>query len=1064
MAKEDTEDQCTQAFRASTSKEILDIPTRLDNKTGQHIVLWKDIQLGFENAKCIKKGGALVLFLTDENFDLNPLRIGHHPGVVLDVIQVNSGNNESEGNKGGANESAIFNSSDSSLTLESESGLLFDTPATSEIGVDNASAADEDNTEGKSSQTGDPVDIGEISETANNLSISSVDDGGGNLLTQIRARGHTMLSQTYELHKNTIPRLFIVLPKTTRLHDRMKKPFFNQFQLFFLCECGAHTLSKGTKLKHEIHFTNHAGYALDRPIEFFQKCGSYILAMMLAVKHGVTAPGHVITPLAYLNFAKKFNSSQKDDALTKNTALMDAMITFLQEQDGDHLGRETDSCSVHSELDSTSTAEMEGLQELKSYLRVPDQDNGFGGLCRFVTPEGHVKWICSEHYREIYKAAAIKQLQNIVKSNNGIFNLAEGKIIITLISNSSAKQLYSAMINAGNIQELEITLQWDATLDDLRAFAAAIIKANIVRLSLNGFSFKKPSRDYANDSHRYDPLMQLMSNGRLQSFQLKEFNCFYLCMSISAVTMAPRLRTLSFASDVDLKTAAAQSVLSHILGNSPSLVELSLETEEIHFLFDIISEKLSLLPHLSTMRVYYRSEDEPTLTVDYSRGKISAATLLRYRKENISVTDREVFETGQLSKVIWKGTPQQEDEVKLLDILCRNPKLTELRMECDPSRIPGVINLIMSTRKSILSRGRPFILGKLEFVQDPASVGIKDVVTSTIEFSETSGTIKVSTDINMQSLSPRSNTDSLYEIFHQQGWSINILETNMTFNDDLAQLLDTSTQFKGSKFTKLLLDTNSLSSAGLDRMDRVISLSYALEHLDLRLDELDEASRLRKLVWLVGRHGSRLNSLTLHSKSPDFWIQQFAEAIPTRSNLPVLEDFHLLCFDSGPKDIIAKISEKTVTSKTCIEWIAAMVSSQPHVIWSSTRPSTPDIFVTNQSLISTIEPPKAWTSLRSISLNGIHLQSGDWLTVIEAIDFSALESLSFIGSNFDLEQLEILVDCILDDDESQVPLSLLQLNFTNLVDYMDDEAPWALITELGDKAPLLVIQGLERPE
>ena len=68
MAMEDTDDQQTQAFRASLSNEILEIPTRMD-KTGQRIVLWKDIQLGFENARCIRKGGALVLFLTDDNFE-----------------------------------------------------------------------------------------------------------------------------------------------------------------------------------------------------------------------------------------------------------------------------------------------------------------------------------------------------------------------------------------------------------------------------------------------------------------------------------------------------------------------------------------------------------------------------------------------------------------------------------------------------------------------------------------------------------------------------------------------------------------------------------------------------------------------------------------------------------------------------------------------------------------------------------------------------------------------------------------------------------------------------------
>ncbi|KAF9353019.1 hypothetical protein BGX26_009204 [Mortierella sp. AD094] len=1046
MAKEDTDDQLTQAFRASLSREILDIPTRLDNKTGQHIVLWKDIQLGFENVRCIKKGGALVL---------NPLRIGYYPGVVLDVMQGNSGNNDI----------VILGSSGSSLAPESESGILHDTPASSEVGASNASVAGDDSIKEEPTPLEDVADADDLSQTIADLSITSVAGDIDNSLTQIQAHSQAILSQEYELHERTSPRLFVVLPKTTRLRDRMNKPFFNHFRLFFLCECGAHTLSKGTKLKHEIHFTNHEGYALNRPNEFFNKYGSYVLAMMLAVKHGVTAPGHVVMPLACLNLAEKFCTTQKNIALAKDkvNSLVNAMITFLQEQDTSHPYSETNSDTGSTHLDDTDVLEVEDLRELRSYLKVDDQDSGFGGLYRFITPEGHVKWVCQDHYREIYQRKAIQQLKNVVKVNHGAFIQEEGRIVITLASIPLAKQFYGAIVKTGSVQDLDITLKWDATLDDLRTFATAVTNAKIARLSLNGFSFKGPARDYVNDCHRYDPIMQLMSNNRIQGLRLKDFDSFYSRINLSAVTMAPRLRTLSFASDIDLKTTAAQSVLSHILESSPSLVELSLETEEICILFDIITEKLDLLPNLSIMRVYYRRDDEPTLTVDYSQRKIIAATMTKYRKENISATDREVFETGHLTRVNWKGTPQQEDEVKLLDILCRNPKLSELLMECDTSRIPAITNLVITTRKSILSRGKPSALCKVEFVQDPAILEAKDFVTSTIEFSESPATIQVSTDISMQTISPRSSTDNLNVIFHQQGWSIKTLETNATFNDDLAQLLDNSRQFKGSKITKLVLDTSSLTPAGLDRMDRVISLSHSLERLSLRLDGLDEGSRLKKSVWLLGKHGKCLNTLILHSKLPDLWIPQLAEALPTRDGLPLLEDFHLLCYDNSSLDAMAILSDKTITTKSSVEWIAAMVSSQPHVLWSSTRPSTPDGFPTNQSLVTAAETPDVWTSLRSISLKGIHLQPGDWLTVIEAIDFSALESLNLVGSNFDLEQLEILVDCILADNESQVPLNSLQLNYTNLVDYMDDEAPWELLAELEEKAPLLVIQGLERP-
>ncbi|KAF9181850.1 Vacuolar protein 8 [Haplosporangium sp. Z 11] len=79
-----------QAFRvsgASESSQTINIHTRLDNKTGQQVVLWKDVLRVFENAKYISDGSMTIPFLTDDEFEeLVPLRIGHRPGAVLNIV------------------------------------------------------------------------------------------------------------------------------------------------------------------------------------------------------------------------------------------------------------------------------------------------------------------------------------------------------------------------------------------------------------------------------------------------------------------------------------------------------------------------------------------------------------------------------------------------------------------------------------------------------------------------------------------------------------------------------------------------------------------------------------------------------------------------------------------------------------------------------------------------------------------------------------------------------------------------------------------------------------------
>jgi hypothetical protein len=69
-----TRDESSQKFRLFTSPGLsssdeIAIDTRQDPKTGQRFVLWRDIQLVFKNAQYIRKGGALVSFMTDEDFE-----------------------------------------------------------------------------------------------------------------------------------------------------------------------------------------------------------------------------------------------------------------------------------------------------------------------------------------------------------------------------------------------------------------------------------------------------------------------------------------------------------------------------------------------------------------------------------------------------------------------------------------------------------------------------------------------------------------------------------------------------------------------------------------------------------------------------------------------------------------------------------------------------------------------------------------------------------------------------------------------------------------------------------
>ncbi|KAG0280249.1 hypothetical protein BGZ95_010769, partial [Linnemannia exigua] len=116
----------------------------------------------------------------------------------------------------------------------------------------------------------------------------------------IQERIQTLLTQTYELHKYPIPRLFIILPKDTSEWNP-ESLLNNQFQLYFLCECGEHTKvlnSDDTNIPHHIHIAKHEGYDLKRPIEFFRKYGRYMLTLLEMIKHGSTITGYLVPALS----------------------------------------------------------------------------------------------------------------------------------------------------------------------------------------------------------------------------------------------------------------------------------------------------------------------------------------------------------------------------------------------------------------------------------------------------------------------------------------------------------------------------------------------------------------------------------------------------------------------------------------------------------------------------------------------------------------------------------------------------------------------------------------------
>ncbi|KAF9346604.1 hypothetical protein BGX26_001875 [Mortierella sp. AD094] len=375
-----------------------------------------------------------------------------------------------------------------------------------------------------------------------------------NRLANIQNRVQAMLTQTYELHEYPIPRLFIILPKPARRRDMFGRLFANQFKLFFLCECGEYTKTERTTIPHEIHLAKYKGYDISKPNEFFEKYGSYILTVMHMFKYGIMADGIVVPSL------EKFR------------------IIEGQGQGQDQ--------TKYEELEVLEGSE---LRQLQSYLSFRDEGRVLGNLYRIVTTKGHVKWVCNDHYRVNYRENAMNDLREIIEVNSGTFIENIGKVVTRIPSSTLARQFYAALTKARGIQELEIDLEWNVTMDDLKKFADAVTMANISHLTIGKFDWKRPATDLINRARRYDPITQL---SRVQSLTLCNSSDFFKRVSSSSWTTSQQLRVLMIQQDITFDHGSSTSFFAGLFNNCPGLTNLRLRTRQLKSLAELVVDKL----------------------------------------------------------------------------------------------------------------------------------------------------------------------------------------------------------------------------------------------------------------------------------------------------------------------------------------------------------------------------------------------------------------------------------------------------------------------------------------
>ncbi|KAF8977008.1 hypothetical protein BGZ52_007467, partial [Haplosporangium bisporale] len=519
-----------QSFRVADSTTNI-VNFDVDNVDGQNVIYWEDIKQAFPGVQYIRNGSTVVKFLRDLNHTrILPHCIMHCPGVVLDVVNhvpVDSSmaisiliptygraDTPIYAQTGAAlsnppaniptdisNDIPTNHSSDSSANEEVVCGLeVAPAPAeayvyhvTSTILEEQYSLLSKDVSEIKAALVKNTelavhnaelaahnvelatrgIELQEVlnakQEEMKQLQVSTL-----NQMAMLQSRVQAVLTQTFELHEYPIPRLFVVLPQNPSGWDTVN-PFSNKLRLYFLCECEEHTQSNNSKASalNHIHIAKHEGYEIARPSDFFQQYGTYVLTMLKMLKFGISVAGVAIPAFSHL---------VQTDAINQASSCLEKLQANI-EPGMDHIIEWMDVVSVNDgaandqfgmQMEKKEALEGADLRKLVTFLKGKDESKVLGNLYRTVTDEGHVKWVCLDHYRVNYQETTAKEFQRLLNDVGGSFDEHNGLVRVELQSRLLAERFYSALGKARSVYELELTFNWACTSGDLEALEDAL--------------------------------------------------------------------------------------------------------------------------------------------------------------------------------------------------------------------------------------------------------------------------------------------------------------------------------------------------------------------------------------------------------------------------------------------------------------------------------------------------------------------------------------------------------------------------------------------------------------
>ncbi|CAF1229557.1 unnamed protein product [Adineta steineri] len=227
----------------------------------------------------------------------------------------------------------------------------------------------------------------------------------------------------YELNEYTTPRHFFILKvenDNQGIREIVNNLLQHEYKLYFLCDCSDDP--------NERHSAPHDGYLIKEPAKLIADYGSYIRTTLNIIKTALPIIGHIIGLQIHKAPALISEVASSLDTCTLMTKINEVENLLDQAEEKSFTtstSKEVKAMSHHLPLHGAP------LRELVNYLEGVDNKNSLGNLYKKITDDGHVRWVCLEHYDTNYYKQRMYQCIRQLKDLGGIFDENTKELIIT---------------------------------------------------------------------------------------------------------------------------------------------------------------------------------------------------------------------------------------------------------------------------------------------------------------------------------------------------------------------------------------------------------------------------------------------------------------------------------------------------------------------------------------------------------------------------------------------------------------------------------------------------------